>query len=136
VAETVFLVDDDAAVVKAISRLLRASGFSVTAFSSAREFMDSYQPGAAGCVVLDLSMPGITGLELQRWLADRNSSLPVLFLTGSDEFLQTKDSLKLDPTVEILMKPIAGSAFLKSIENALARNRQIRRPNRPFSSSF
>ena len=124
--ETVFLVDDDAAVVKAVSRLLRASGHTVATFSSAQEFMDSYQPAAAGCVVLDLSMPGITGLELQRWLAARNSSLPIIFLTGSDDLLHKKDSFNLDPTVEILMKPITGSAFLKSIENALARNRRMR----------
>ena len=123
--ETVFLVDDDAAVVKAVSRLLRAAGYTVAAFNSAQEFMDNFQPASTGCVVLDLSMPGITGLELQRWLTAHNSSLPILFLTGSDEFLHEKESLGLDSSVEILMKPITGSVFLKSIERALARNRRI-----------
>jgi FixJ family two-component response regulator len=122
VSETVFLVDDDAAVVKAISRLLRAKEYTVAAFSSAQEFMDGYEPSAAGCLVLDLSMPGITGLELQRWLAARNSSLPIIFLTGSDELLHRKDLL-VDPRVDVLLKPITGSAFIGAVEKALGRNR-------------
>jgi FixJ family two-component response regulator len=127
VSETVFLVDDDAAVLKAVSRLLRAKGYTVAAFNSAREFMEGYKPSATGCVVLDLSMPGITGLELQCWLAGRNSSLPILFLTGSDELLHKKDSIMPDATVEILMKPITGSAFISAVEKALVRSREARK---------
>ena len=125
-SETVFLVDDDAAVLKAVSRLLRAKGHTVKAFSSARDFMDGYEPSATGCVVLDLSMPGITGLELQRWLAARQSSLPILFLTGSDELLQKRESILPGATVEILMKPISGCEFISAVEKALGRSRAVR----------
>ena len=123
-SETVFLVDDDAAVLKAVSRLLRAKGYAVAAFSSAQEFMDRYEPSSTGCVVLDLSMPGITGLELQRWLTGRNSPLSILFLTGSDELLREQDSMTPDTTIEILMKPITGSAFINAVDKALERNRE------------
>ena len=84
--------------------------------------MDCYDPSAVGCLILDLSMPGITGLELQRWLIERQSSLQILFLTGSDDVLDRKE-LALDGAVEILMKPIGGKALLSAVERTLARNR-------------
>ena len=79
---TVFLVDDEALVRKAVGRLLRAEGFEVAAFASPGEFLAAQDPAAPGCLVLDMAMPGLDGLELQRALAARGSALPIIFLTG------------------------------------------------------
>jgi FixJ family two-component response regulator len=120
--QTVFLLDDEPAIVKALSRLLRAEGYKIEAFSSAREFMANYKPGTGGCLVLDLSMPGITGLDVQRWLASSGGPLPVVFMTGQDD-LPEKVLAMMKGAVEILMKPVSANALLKNIEKALARDR-------------
>ena len=121
VKQTVFLVDDDPAVAKAVSRLLRASGYTVEMFTSAREFTDRFGPDSTGCLILDLTMPGMNGLELQRWLTSRNSSLPIFFLTGSDDLL--KDKPAIDGATEILTKPVIGNKLLSAVERALAKSR-------------
>src|SRR5437762_10936542 len=79
---TVFVVDDDAAVRKAVSRLLRAAGIAVAAFASPTEFLARYNPNTPGCLVVDLMMPGFSGLQLQRHLEKKGSILPIIFLTG------------------------------------------------------
>src|SRR6266850_7483647 len=83
--QTVFLVDDDPAVLKALSRLLRAEGYRTETFNSGRDFMDKYKPGVGGCLVLDLSMPGISGLDVQEWVANSGHPLPTIFLTAQDD---------------------------------------------------
>ena len=80
--ETVFLVDDDASVLKGLRRLLAAAGLEVAAFESPQQFLERFDPSAAGCLVLDLAMPGLNGMELQQELAARGSTLPIVFLTG------------------------------------------------------
>jgi FixJ family two-component response regulator len=120
--QTVFLVDDEPAIVKALSRLLRAAGYRIEAFSSAREFMDHYKVGVGGCLVLDLSMPGITGIDVQQWLASSGGPLPVVFMTGQDD-LPEKVQAMMKGAVDVLMKPVSASALLKNIEKALARDR-------------
>jgi FixJ family two-component response regulator len=123
--QTVFVVDDEQPVLKAISRLLRAEGYTTRAFGSAQEFMDHYKPGAAGCLLLDLSMPGITGQDLQRWLADSCDPLPILFLTASED-IPEGDRATLRGAVKVLMKPVVASVLIAGIEEALARDRQAR----------
>jgi FixJ family two-component response regulator len=79
---TVFIVDDDLAVRDLLRTVLRAAGIGVEVFSSAPEFLDAYQPDRPGCLLLDVRMPGMTGLELQSELARRNIEIPVVFLSG------------------------------------------------------
>lgn len=124
--QTVFVVDDEPAVAKALARLLRANGYSTRVFGSAREFMQQYQAGAAGCLVADLSMPEISGVDLLRWLVASRPSLPILFLTGLDEIPPKVRATMMEGAVDILTKPVDGSALIEGVEKALARNRQAR----------
>src|SRR6516162_10586340 len=124
--QTVFVVDDDPAVGKAVSRLLRASGYTARVFGSAQEFMNDYLPGTAGCLVADLSMPGINGLELQQWLVDSDLSLPVIFVTGVDDIPNAIRATMMERAVDILTKPVNPGALLACVQKALAWNqRQI-----------
>src|SRR4029453_2509187 len=91
---TVFVVDDYAPVRNSISRLLRAAGFVVAAFASAGEFLAQYDAQIAGCLVLDLAMPALNGLELQRILAETGSLLPIIFLTGEGDIPRCAQAIK------------------------------------------
>src|SRR5215217_5217355 len=79
---TIFVVDDDAAVRDALKLLLRSVGHTVETFGSAQEFLDAYGEDRAGCLVLDIRMPGMSGLELQQKLNEKHSILPIIFITG------------------------------------------------------
>jgi len=115
---TVYLVDDDPAILKALARLLRLEGYQTKTFSSGREFMNTYKPDGNGCLVLDLSMPEITGVEVQQWLADSSDPLPILFLTAQDNIPeQVRTSMKR--VAGILKKPVSCSELVKAIEDAL-----------------
>src|ERR1700745_3323455 len=91
---TVFVVDDDAAVRKAISRLLRSAGISVAVFACPREFLAQYNPGTPGCLVLDVAMPGFDGLQLQTALCEKGSCLPIIFLTGHGDVSKSVQAMK------------------------------------------
>src|SRR4051812_13565407 len=78
----IFIVDDDPAVLTGLSRLLRSAGLNVTSFGSSQEFLDQHDPHAPGCLVLDVAMPGLNGLELQEALTKIGSTIPIIFLTG------------------------------------------------------
>ena len=121
--QTVFVVDDEPAVARAVSRLLRASGYATQVFGSAQEFMECYKPGTRGCLVADFSMPGLSGLDLQQWLADSGTPLPVVFMTGRDDIREAVGSMMQKP-VDILTKPVNAGVLLGIIEEALARNRE------------
>ncbi len=122
-----FVVDDEPKVLKALSRLLIAKGYTTRVFGSAQEFMDNYEPGAAGCLVLDVSMPRITGLDLQRWLANSSHSLPILFLTAFDDIPEGARA----GAVDVLMKPVSARVLITGIEEALARDRKARNGSGP-----
>jgi len=117
--QTVFLVDDEPAVLRSLSRLLRAEGYKTQLFDSGREFIDKHKPGAAGCIVLDLSMPGMTGLELQQWLTDSGILLPVIFLTAQNDVHDRVQAL-MRGAVDVLMKPVSAARLLKSLREAFA----------------
>jgi FixJ family two-component response regulator len=121
----IYFVDDDAAIREALSRLLRSAGYQAITFNSVSEFMEQYQADAPGCLVLDISMPGITGLELQRWLVQANSSLPVIFLTGRGDIPTSVRAMK-QGAVDFLTKPVNDTDLLKAIEEALRRERASR----------
>lgn len=124
--ETVYLVDDEPAVLKSLSRLLRSEGFAVAAFGSPAELLERLDPSARGCFVLDLAMPGLDGLELQRTLSTRGSELPILFLTGRGDIPRSVAAMK-SGALDFLTKPVDAERLLEAIRAALERDRARRR---------
>ena len=120
-----YLVDDEPAVRKALSRLLRSAGYEVTAFGSAKEFMQQHLADAPGCLVLDVTMPEITGIELQEWLARTRSPLPIIFITGNGDIPTSVRAMKAG-AVDFLTKPVKEADLLRAIEIALRRGRETR----------
>ena len=111
---TVFVVDDDAAVRKAVSRLLRSAGIATAVFASPREFLAQYDPGMPGCLVLDLSMPGFNGLQLQTTLGEKGGTLPIIFLTGHVDVSKTVQAMK-HAAFDSLTKPVTAKNLLPAI---------------------
>ena len=121
----IYVVDDDPAVLKALSRLLRSAGYQAITFTSAKAFLDGYQPDAPGCLVLDVSMPGITGLELQQWLIRAKSPLPIIFITGRGDIPTSVRSMR-QGAVDFLTKPVNDTDLLNAIGEASRRERLAR----------
>ena len=125
-APTVFIVDDEAPVRKALSRLLRAAGFVVAAFASPGEFLAQHDLHKPGCLVLDLMMPGIDGIELQRALARKGSVLPIIFITGHGDIPKSVQAMK-SGALDFLTKPVNDENLLASIRAAIKRDSVARR---------
>jgi len=123
---TVFIVDDEAPVRKALSRLLRAAGFAVAAFASPGEFLAQHDLHKPGCLVLDLMMPGVNGMELQRALARKGSVLPIIFLTGHGDIPKSVQAMK-SGALDFLTKPVNDENLLASIRAAIKRDSVARR---------
>jgi FixJ family two-component response regulator len=123
---TVFVVDDDPAVLKAVSRLLRASGFDAVTFGSPQTFLERVDTNASGCLVLDLAMPGVDGLALQEALSARGCELPVLFVTGHGDIPQSVRAIKRG-AVDFLTKPFDEAVLLRAVRQALEKDRGQRR---------
>jgi FixJ family two-component response regulator len=117
----VFVVDDDASVREALSSLLRAVGWQVKTFESAAEFLVQPVPVGAACLVLDVRLPGVSGLELQRVLAERGDALPIIFITGHGDIPMSVHAMKAG-AVEFLPKPFRERELLDAIELALERD--------------
>ena len=115
----VFLVDDDPAIRKALPRALKMRGYEVEAFASAQAFLDSYEVHRPGCLVLDLSMPEIDGLELQKRLAKQAPDLPIIFITGHGNIPQSVQALRAG-ALDFLEKPFRQDALLNRIDEAFA----------------
>jgi len=118
---TVFIVDDYPPVRRSISRLLRAAGFAVAAFASAKEFLVQYDPQTLGCLVLDVAMPTLNGLELQRILEKAGSDLPIIFLTGQGDIPMTVTAMKAG-AVDFLTKPFAARDLLDAVQRAVEKD--------------
>lgn len=115
---TVFIVDDDAGVVKGLARLLRANEYDVQTFTSPEEFLSRHDAALPGCALLDVSMPGIDGLELQRALsAATGSHRPIVFLTGKGDVPTSVQAMKAG-AVDFLTKPADDKAILAAIARA------------------
>ena len=127
-APTVYLVDDDADLLKAIERLLESAALKVATFQSPQEFLDSHDRSAPGCLVLDLAMPGLNGLQLQQVLEQQGSTLPLVFLTGRGDIAASVQAMKHGAT-DFLTKPIDDTALIAAIHEALARGRALRHTN-------
>ena len=123
---TVFVVDDYAPGRRSISRLLRTAGFAVTAFASAKEFLAQYDPAACGCLVLDLAMPAVTGLELQNILAEKGSLLPIVFLTAHGDIPKSVQAMKRGAS-DFLTRPVNDEDVLAAVRVAIEKDRALRR---------
>jgi two-component system response regulator FixJ len=119
--KTVFVVDDDAAVRKGLRFLLRAAGYTVEAFPSALSFLEEYDPRRGGCLLLDVQMPRMTGLELQQQINVRGWRIPVIFITGHGTVSLAIAAIKAG-AFEFIEKPLREDALLECIERSLHRN--------------
>jgi len=118
---TVFIVDDDDAVRRFLSGLIESVELRVEAFASARDFLEAYEPGQPGCLVLDVRMPGMSGLELQRELADQAIDLPVIILTGHGNVQLAVHAMKAG-AIDFVEKPFDNELLLDRIQKAVAEN--------------
>jgi CheY-like chemotaxis protein len=125
VVPTVFVVDDDPAVVKGLSRLLRAARLEAATFTSPLDFLARFDPKAPGCLVLDLSMPDLNGLELQEALMKKGGSVPIIFLTGHCDVPDGLQVIEHGP-VDFLTKPVNDEDLLKAIHAAIEQDRLAR----------
>jgi FixJ family two-component response regulator len=116
---TVFLIDDDASVLRAVERLLRAAGFHVSPFDSPAQFLEQCDTDIRGCIVLDVQMPHVNGLELQGELRAKEVTLPIIFLTGHGDIPMTVRALK-QGALDFLTKPIQGEALIDAVRAAIA----------------
>jgi FixJ family two-component response regulator len=121
----VCIVDDEPAVCRALTRLLSAAGFVTAAFASPKEFLASEDWSTAGCLVLDLLMPGIDGLELQEALRRRGNFAPIIFLTGQADVPVCVRAMK-GGAMDFLTKPVNDEELLAAVRRALERNRVTR----------
>ena len=117
----VSIVDDDVSVRRSTRRLLRCSGFRVEAFASAEEFLDSESARNTACLILDLRMPGMNGLELQRRLSQNGHRVPIIFLSAQASEEDERSALNAG-AVKFLRKPISKEALLSAIREALKRS--------------
>jgi len=116
----VFVVDDDASMRHSTERLVRSLGFAIQTFASAREFLDGARFEKPGCLVLDVHMPGLSGLDLQRELGHRGVEIPTIFLTGHGDIPMTVRAMKAG-AVEFLTKPVKSRVLLDAIRAAIER---------------
>jgi FixJ family two-component response regulator len=122
----VFVIDDDASVRDAIVDLLRSVGLAVESFGSTQEFLQSNRPDAPGCIVLDVRLPGPSGLEFQRTLSKSNIRLPVIFISGHGDIPMSVRAMK-SGAIEFLTKPVPEQELLDAIQTGIERDRSRRR---------
>ncbi|MFO0826691.1 MAG: response regulator transcription factor [Phycisphaerales bacterium] len=125
---TVFIVDDDHAVLKSLARLLWSARLNVATFASPREFLDAHDPGKPGCLLLDISMPGVNGLELQQALARMGSATPIVFITGHGDIPTSVNAMKRG-AIDFLTKPVDDQALIEAVQRGLEKDRATRETN-------
>ena len=121
----VFVVDDDRSVRDSLRRLITSVGMAVEVFPTAQAFLSTPRGDAPGCLVLDVRLPGLSGLDLQRELASTNATLPIIFLTGHGDIPMSVQAMKAG-AIEFLTKPFRGQDLLDAIRHALDRDRAAR----------
>ena len=132
-APTVFVVDDDAGVRASIQGLLKSARLQCASFGTAEEFLRNKPPDGPSCLVLDVSLPGVNGLDLQRQLADAGVHIPIIFITGHGDIPMTVRAMK-SGAVEFLTKPFDDQDLLNAIRQALDRDRVMRRQQSNFAA--
>jgi len=128
-APVVFIVDDDANVRRSIQDLLESVALESEAFATPQEFLDRKRPDRHGCLVLDVRLPGMSGLDFQRSLTEAGVSLPIIFITGHGDVPMTVQAMK-SGAVEFLTKPFRSQELLDAIQQALDRDRESRERRR------
>ena len=121
----VFVIDDDESMREALKSLIRSVGLRVETFASAQEFLEKRRPDVAACLILDVRMPGQSGLDLQRDLVERNIHIPIIFITGHGDIPMSVRAMKAG-AVEFLTKPFRDQDLLDAIQQALERDRLAR----------
>jgi DNA-binding NtrC family response regulator len=120
----VFVVDDDRSIRDSLSNLIRSAGFNVQTFASAQAFLTSRRPDAPSCLVLDVQLPGLSGLDLQQELAKVHCQIPIIFITGHGDIPMTVRAMKAG-AIEFLTKPCRDDDLLHAVEQAIHRSRQL-----------
>lgn len=118
---TVYVVDDDPGALRSLTWLLRQADLPVRSFASGREFLNAYQPGEPGCLVLDVRMPEMTGLEVQQALAARGAGLPIIFITAHGDVATCARAFRAG-AFDFLEKPIDDAQLLEHIDKAIVRD--------------
>ncbi len=118
---TVFVVDDEPSICAALKRLIKSVGLEVQTFPSAQDFLQSQRPDGPGCLVLDVRLPGLSGLDLQQKLVEAKVNLPIIFMTGHGDIPMSVRAMKAG-AVEFLTKPFNDQNLLDAIQPALARD--------------
>jgi len=118
----VYVVDDDAAVRQAVESLVRSVGFGVKTFASAKEFLDSERTNGPGCLILDVRLPGLSGLDLQRDLLQADIRIPIIFMTGHGDIPMSVRAMKAG-AVEFFTKPFRDQDLLDALRQAIERDR-------------
>jgi DNA-binding NtrC family response regulator len=121
---SVFVVDDDASIRESLRNLIRSAGFNVRTFATAQEFLTHQYPGAPACLVLDVQLPGLSGLDLQQELAKLDVQIPIIFITGYGDIPMTVRAMKAG-AIEFLTKPFRDEDLLNAVEQAIHSGRQI-----------
>src|ERR1700722_19788571 len=120
----VFVVDDDRMIRDGLQGLIRSVGLRVETFSSAQDFLSATRPDAPACLVLDVRMPGLSGLDLQRTLRERDVPTPIIFITGHGDIPMSVRAMK-DGAHEFLTKPVRGQDLLDAVHKAIATDRSL-----------
>src|SRR5918996_4244246 len=121
----VFVVDDDRSIRESLSDLIRSVGLNVQTFASAQAFLTSPRPDAPSCLVLDVQLPGLSGLGLQQELADVDVQIPIIFITGHGDIPMTVRAMKAG-AIEFLTKPFREEDLLNAVRHAIERDRTMR----------
>jgi FixJ family two-component response regulator len=123
--EKIFVVDDDEAVRNSIAMLVRSAGYQIEVFADAESFLDTCEDNCEGCLILDVSMPGMDGPTLQQELIKRSIHLPILFLTAHGTIPATVRAIKAG-AMDFLLKPVDGTKLLQRVQEALSESRRLR----------
>ena len=122
---TVFVVDDDPSVLRALTRLFTAAGFEARAFASPKAFLEQHDPATPGCLVLDLALPGLDGLQLQQVLTASGSARPIVFITGRGDIPTSVRAMK-GGAADFLTKPVREEDLLTAVRSAIETDRRAR----------
>src|SRR5271155_6096160 len=122
----VFVIDDDRMIREGLQSLIRSVGLRVETFASAQEFLGAKRPDAPACLVLDVRMPGLSGLDLQLKLRDDGIPIPIIFITGHGDIPMSVRAMK-EGAHEFLTKPVRGQDLLDAVQKAIASDRTLRK---------
>ncbi len=125
-APTVFVVDDDVSIRTVLCLLMESEGVQTEPYPDARTFLDAYDPDRPGCVLLDVCMPGMSGIELQQHLASEAFAPPIIFLTGKNDVPTAIQALRTG-AVDFIQKPFRAQLLVDCVQEAIARDRENRR---------